>query len=91
MVGFLGVIWSIVSFPFKFLFGKIKKKEPATEGTSANSEPVSPTEISADNLKAKMDLMMSQVDSMKIENEAINQRIQNIERMVKELYVMAKS
>ena len=44
-----------------------------------------------DNTNARVDLMAAQMDSLKIEYEAINQRIANIERMVKEIYAMAKS
>lgn len=88
----------VVAFPLKFLFGRIKKKEtleaqpayPTQQYTQPASQGQLP-DVAADNLKAKIDLMMSQVDSLKLEYEAMNQRIQNIERMVRELYAMAKS
>lgn len=44
-----------------------------------------------DNVKAKMDLVMTQLDSLRTQYEAINQRIIVMERMLKELYDMAKS
>lgn len=100
-MGTLGTIGNIIAFPFKLIFGRGKKNEPAVEEipltnypetyTPPITQPNYPIDASAENLKAKVDLMLSQVDTLKIEYEAINQRIQNIERMVRELYAMAKS
>lgn len=98
-MGALGVIGKIIAFPFKLLFGG-KKKEAVEETQSYPSPQYTPqypatasypTDTSEDNLKAKVDLMLAQFDGLKLEYEAINQRIQNIERMVRELYTMAKS
>ncbi len=44
-----------------------------------------------ENVKAKMDLVLSRMESLMTEQEVLNQKIVNIERMVKELYAMAKS
>jgi len=105
-MGALGIIGNVVVFPFKLIFGGKKKEPPAEEIPLANyplpytppvaqpsysAQPTYPTDASSENLKAKVDLMLTQIDSLKIEYEAINQRIQNIERMVRELYAMAKS
>ena len=95
-MGTVGTIGKIIIFPFKLIFGRGKKKEPAQEFATQPpaSQPYasySPEATATENLKAKVDLMLTQVDSLKIEYEAINQRIQNIERMVRELYAMAKS
>ncbi len=101
----LGIVGKIILFPFKlifgifrFLFGRIRKKEtppevtiPPTQYPPTSTSSNYPSEVEAGNLRAKVDLMLSQVDGLKLEYEAINQRIQNIERMVKEIYVMAKS
>ena len=99
-MGTLGTIGNIIAFPFKLIFG-VKKKEPTVEETPLSNypepsytpvnQPNYPTDVASENLKAKVDLMLTQIDSLKIEYEAINQRIQNIERMVRELYAMAKS
>lgn len=100
----IGTIGKIIIFPFKLIFGG-KKKEPPVEEPLTNyppytppatqpsysAQPAYPTDVASENLKAKVDLMLTQIDSLKIEYEAINQRIQNIERMVRELYAMAKS
>lgn len=97
-MGFMKTLFKIIFFPFKLIFnlifGRIKKKEtlPETkEGFPVAQSIPTPSDVTADNLKAKVDLMLSQVDGLKIEYEALNQRIQNIERMVKEIYQMAKS
>ncbi len=100
-MGLLGIVGKVIVFPFKLIFGGGKKKEPTVEETPLTNYPTAqytpayqpsyPTDVSAENVKAKVDLMITQIDSMKIEYETINQRIQNIERMVKELYAMAKS
>jgi len=103
-MGTLGTLGKIVILPFKLIFGGKKKELPPTEvplvyPPSAPSQPTYPTspsgytapDTATENLRAKVDLMLTQIDSLKIEYEAINQRIQNIERMVRELYTMAKS
>ncbi len=96
-MGIAGTIGKIIIFPFKLIFGG-KKKEPPVEEVSLTNYPAPPVnqatypmDVASENLKAKVDLMLTQVDSLKIEYESINQRIQNIERMVRELYTMAKS
>ncbi|MEM5808148.1 MAG: hypothetical protein QW818_03385 [Candidatus Aenigmatarchaeota archaeon] len=100
-MGMFGIIGKIIVFPFKLIFGGKKKEtleEPLKNPPSAYptinlpSPTSQPTlDSTNENLKAKVDLMLTQIDSLKIEYEAINQRIQNIERMVRELYAMAKS
>ena len=104
-MGAVGTIGKVIVFPFKLIFGGKKKERPAEEvpltsypppytppaAQPSYSQPSYPTDASSENLKAKVDLMLTQMDSLKIEYEAINQRIQNIEKMVRELYAMAKS
>ncbi len=99
-MGALGTIGNVIIFPFKLIFGGKKREPPveepltnypATQYTPPTSQPSYPTDVASENLKAKVDLMLTQIDSLKFEYEAINQRIQNIERMVRELYAMAKS
>lgn len=105
-MGILGIGGKVAAAPFKFLFGRMRKKDDSADAVSQNAESqympqpavmnqqmgqVPSMDAPADNIKAKVDLMLSQIDSLKIEYEAINQRIQNIERMVRELYSMSKS
>lgn len=98
-MGIFGFIWKVITFPFWLIF---RKKEKPIE-TPASLTPLSSrasalpagypsiSDTNLENLRAKVDLMLTQIDNLKIEYEAINQRMQNIERMVKEIYTMAKS
>lgn len=95
-MGFFGTTFKIITFPFRLLFGPVKKKEDKKVDDQKIEEQNITTDMQAnslnvDNIKGKIDLMLAQVDSLKLEYETINQRIQNIERMVRELYAMAKS
>jgi hypothetical protein len=42
-------------------------------------------EVTAENVKAKMELMMTRVDSLSTQYAAMNERIKNIERLVTEI------
>jgi hypothetical protein len=55
------------------------------EGGIAPREPVTPATIERGSLKAQTDLLMAQVDSLRVQYEAINARLQNIERLVMEI------
>ncbi len=44
-----------------------------------------------ENVKSKMDLVLSRLDSLRTEHETLNERVGNMERMLKEIYAMAKS
>ncbi len=95
-MGAIGITFKIVTFPFRLLFGSTKKKKGEDDQKSdidsvsqAASTPMQ--DLQPDNMKAKVDLMLAQMDSLKLEYETINQRIQNIERMVREMYAMSKS
>lgn len=100
-MGFFAILGKIILFPFKLIFGRGKRhKETESSIQSQTNYPQLQTTyqqqytqppIDSENLRAKVDLMLSQIDSLKIEYEALNQRIQNIERMIREIYAMAKS
>ena len=47
--------------------------------------PAVPTSITAMSLKAEMDLVLSQMENMRMQYEAISSRLQNIERLVSEI------
>ncbi len=73
------------------IFKRKKKKElPPLEELPKIPE-VSPTpekkleESSVENLKVKMDLILTHLDSLKTQYEALNERIKNIEKMVEEI------
>ncbi len=65
-----------------------KKEEPLP---ALPTRELTPETVTSDNMKAKMDLVLAQIDSLKTQFEALNQRTQTIEAMVRELYNMAKS
>ncbi len=96
-MGVLGTVGKIIIFPFKIIFGRGKSREPVQDQlpplppSDIPPSQFQPSDVATNNLKSKIDLMLSQVDSMKVEYDAINQRLQTIERMVRELYMMAKS
>ncbi len=60
----------------------------ATTPAISNSNSPSPSSgnIAADNIKAKLDLMTMQMDGMKIQYESLNQRLIQIENMVRSIY-----
>ena len=65
-------------------FRRKKKEEPLPE------LPVEPKDmgiesVTAKNVKAKIDLMMTQIDSLSTQYTALNERIKNIERLVTEI------
>ncbi len=45
---------------------------------------------SAENVKAKMDLVMMQLDSLNVKFETITARLDRIEKTMDEIYVIAK-
>ena len=45
---------------------------------------------SQENMKAKIDLMMTQVESIRLQNENLNERLVQIEKMVKQLLEIAR-
>jgi len=65
---------------------KKKKEEPVV----LPMEPVKKPEFGAEpatleNVKARMELILTQLDSLRIQNENLNERIKNIERLVTEI------
>ncbi len=68
------------------IFGR--KKEPLE--TVPTLPPVADA-IAMDNIKSKMDLVLTQLDSMKTGYQVLNERLASIEKMVKEMYDMSKS
>jgi len=73
------------------LFRRKKKEEPLPPPAMLPKIDVTVETATADNLKAKMDLLITEMDSMKFQYSALNERLQNIERMLREIYQMAKS
>lgn len=79
---------------FSKLSGMFRRKKEIPPVESLSPSPPSPLTSEAamtENVKAKMDLVLTQIDSLRIQYESINERITLIEKMVKELLDMAKS
>ncbi|MDI6798787.1 MAG: hypothetical protein QMD12_02205 [Candidatus Aenigmarchaeota archaeon] len=48
-------------------------------------KPVSLEASAIENVKAKMDLLLTQLDSLKTQHETLNERIRNIEQILQEI------
>ena len=48
-------------------------------------------EANAENVKAKMDLVLTQIQSLNVRYETLNERLQRIEQMIQEIYKIAKA
>ena len=64
---------------------------PLPEGAEAPPEPLGELgAVTAENVKAKMDLMATRLDSLSTQYAALNERIKNIERLVTEIRSFCK-
>ncbi len=82
---------------FSRIFGIFRKKKseslpdlPPTSNLPPMSTPM-PFNEPADTSKAKMDLIAAQMDSLRLQYDTLNERVLQIEKMVKELLDIAKS
>lgn len=88
----------------KLSFFKRKPKEEPVDYSSVglSSPTYRPTATSTplpaasefatqENIKAKIDLVMTQIDNMRIQHESMNERMSRIESMLKQLLEMAKT
>ncbi len=80
---------------FSRLKGLLRRKKEFPD-LPAGPMPMPRTDITTEsttveNVKAKMDLVLTQLDSLRTQYQAMNERVMTTERMVKELYDMAKS
>lgn len=68
-------------------------KDLPTTGPVSPPPSFLPTAESAsiENVKARMDLVLTQMDSLRVQLDTLNGRVANIEKMIRELYDMAKS
>jgi hypothetical protein len=75
----------------KGIFGRKKEEPLPSMGSTLPPLPkVTAEETSTENMRAKMDLLLTQLESLNVRYETLNQRMQNIEKMVQEIYVIAK-
>lgn len=52
--------------------------------------PRLPTAYGDENVRAKMDLIATHLESLKVQYETLNERVARIEKMLNEIYVIAK-
>ena len=56
-----------------------------------SSKPIGSAEfVTQENMKAKIDLIMTHIENLKLQHDTINQRLDHIEGMVKQLLDIAK-
>ena len=82
---------------FSKLAGVFRRKKKEDLLTPLPPLPPSPTRefsaesVTTENVKARMDLVLTQMDSLRVQYETLNEKITSIEKMLKELYALAKS
>jgi len=75
---------------------EIPKEEKLPEPSKPEFQPLvetSPAKEKEDvsNLKAKTDLLLTKIESLETRQESLLEKVKNIERMLNEIYEMAKS
>lgn len=78
------------------IFSKIKekfgrKKEEPVEIPEISEEAPRLEPASLENMKAKMDLILTQMESLRIQNETLNERLKIIEKLLIEIRKLATS
>ena len=71
------------------MFGR-KKQQPLPEPAEMTKEMNSET-TTLDNVKAKMDLILTQMDSLRTEYAVLNERTKTMEKLLNEIIALAKS
>lgn len=73
----------------------LEEKEKFDENAPANVPtadlPKMAGEANAENVKAKMDLVLTQIQSLNVRQETLNERLNRIEKMIEEIYRIAKA
>jgi predicted transcriptional regulator len=76
------------------LIRKIFRKEKTEVSTDLPAPEKIKEEVSkseTQNLRARIDLLVTQIESLRVQYESLNTKIGEIEKMLRELYQMAKS
>jgi hypothetical protein len=73
-----------------------KKKEKDIDFGTKNIPPMPDLpkmigDTNTENMKAKMDLVLTQIQSLNVRYETLNERLQRIEQMIQEIYRIAKA
>ena len=74
---------------------KRKKKdallEPSPQEIALQAKPNISREVSSEeNLKAKMDLVATHLESIKVQQAMLNERLERMDKVLQEIYVIAK-
>lgn len=69
----------------------IGKKREEVELPETQKVEITAETATIENVRAKIDLLLTQLESLRIQQQALNERIIQIEKMIQELYRMAKS
>jgi hypothetical protein len=76
------------------MFGFLKKKKQEAEivlpPEPSPPKTETPESVSLESIKAKMDLIITHLDGLKAQYTTLNERLENLEKMVREIYQMAK-
>lgn len=74
---------------------KFWKKKEKFDDLSLHAKPEDLPKMSGEanteNVKAKMDLVLTQIQSLNVRYETLNERLQRIEQMIQEIYKIAKA
>jgi molecular chaperone GrpE (heat shock protein) len=73
------------------LFKKEKKETPKIEVASTPEIPLEKKEEKREEKKPEIEVLLAKIDALRFQYEALNEKISNIEKMVKEIYEIAKA
>jgi hypothetical protein len=75
----------------KLKFWKREKELPPLPPIEPLKPPIGAEATTMENVKAKMDLILTQLDSLRVQNETLSERIKTIEKCMVEILEIAKS
>ncbi len=69
---------------------RFRKKEEPKELEPLPKVEITPQTTSIENVRSKMDLLMTQLESLTVKHQTLSEKIDRIEKMVQEIYTIAK-
>jgi hypothetical protein len=69
---------------------KKKPKDDLELASDIKMPAITAETTGSENVRAKMDLVLTQIESMNIRMETLGQRLERLERMVQEIWTIAK-
>lgn len=67
-----------------------RKEEPLPEPTVIPKTEITAESVATENVKAKMDLVLTQLESLSIKYDTLSERIDRMEKTINEIYTIAK-